>query len=490
MSTPKSLYIDDEWLEGTGEGFSSENPATGEILWQGNSASLSDVAMAVQAAEEALPSWSSLSVQERFRFISDFASLLKERQSDFAETISQETGKPLWDSMKEVDAMHHKAAISLDAFEKRCTEIKKDLPHASSITRHRPHGVVAILGPYNFPGHLPNGHIMPALLAGNTAVFKPSELTPLVAEKTLRLWIEAGLPKGVLNLIQGGKASGDLLVKHPGIQGLFFTGSYAAGQYFSQVFSSSLSKILALELGGNNPLVVGDVSDLRAAAYTIVMSAFLSSGQRCTCARRLILPETSLGTDLLNELLGMIESISIGPYTQNPEPFMGPLISNKHADGLLDKQNELQTKGGKILAPMRRTDPDHPFITPGLMDVTTIPARPDEEIFGPFLQVIFVRSFEEALHEANQTKFGLAAGLLSVNPEEYHQFFMKVQAGVVNWNTPLTGASSSAPFGGIKGSGNHRPSAYYAADYCSYPIASLENPELAMPLTMAPGLKE
>lgn len=484
----KGLFVNQEWREGSGPLFSSYNPAAGALLWQGKGASAADVDSAVHSAQEALHAWSLLRLKERFAYLEEFCRLLRNDQRSFAEIISKETGKPLWDSLGETEAMINKGKISLGAYEGRCAELTREQPHAHSITRHRPIGAVAVLGPYNFPGHLPNGHIMPALLAGNTVVFKPSDLTPLVAEETLRLWEKAGLPKGVLNLVQGGKETGEALAHHPGIQGLFFTGSYQTGQSLSTFYGTHPAKILALEMGGNNPLVVGEISDLQAASYAIVQSAFLSSGQRCTCARRLILPDTRVGEELLQTLIAMIGSISVGPYDQKPEPFMGPLITKNHAQHLLTSQEELHSKGGKILCEMRPLQQGLPFLSPGLMDVTAIVDRPDVEIFGPFLQVIRVSSFQEALKEANRTKFGLSAGLLSEKPEEYASFYRTVQAGVVNWNTPLTGASSGAPFGGIKSSGNHRPSAYYAADYCSYPVASLETPKLEMPAVQSPGL--
>lgn len=485
----KGLLIDQEWLEGSGGRFSSHNPATGELLWQGKGASPTDVDAAVQSALEASRQWANVSIRERFRYLAEFSQLLRSSQARFSEIISMETGKPLWDSMGEVEAMIHKSQLSLDAYERRCAELKREQPHAHSITRHRPHGTVAVLGPYNFPGHLPNGHIMPALLAGNTIVFKPSELTPLAAEETLALWQSAGLPKGVLNLVQGGIETGKALVNHPRIQGLFFTGSYQTGRHLSASFGADPAKILALEMGGNNPLVVGQISDLQAAAYIILQSAFLSSGQRCTCARRLIIPDTWLGEELLQTLIKMIERITIGPYTQKPEPFMGPVITEIQAEKLLHSQEALLSKGGKVLHGMRTLPQGKTFLSPGLMDVTPIPDRPDEEIFGPFLQVIRVGGFQEALQEANRTQFGLSAGLLSQQPEEYALFYEQIQAGVVNWNAPLTGASSAAPFGGIKCSGNHRPSAYYAADYCSYPVASLETPQLKLPAVPSPGLR-
>lgn len=295
-------------------------------------------------------------------------------------------------------------------------------------------------------------------------------------------------PQRCPQLGSGGKETGEALSRHPGIQGLFFTGSYPTGQSLSTFYGSQPAKILALEMGGNNPLVVGEISNLRAASYVILQSAFLSSGQRCSCARRLIIPDTPLGEELLQTLMQMIGSISVGPYDQKPEPFMGPLITKNHAQHLLSAQEELRSKGGKILCEMGLLPQGLPFLSPGLMDVTAITDRPDVEIFGPFLQVIRADSFQEALKEANRTRFGLSAGLLSTKPEEYALFYQAIQAGVVNWNTPLTGASSGAPFGGIKCSGNHRPSAYYAADYCSYPVASLETPHLEMPAVQSPGL--
>lgn len=488
MSKNNSTFINNQWKAGSGASFSSYNPATGEIVWQGKEASPSDVNEAIFHAQQAFKSWSNLLIDERSRFLTDFADALRSTQQNLANVISQETGKPLWESMNEVEAMVNKVNISLEAYGRRCAGMIRDQHHARLITRHRPHGVLAVFGPYNFPGHLPNGHMIPALLAGNTLVFKPSELTPLVAEEILRLWKEVGLPPGVINLVQGGRETGKSITHHPDIQGILFTGSYSTGLYLSQLFGSQPSKILALEMGGNNPLVIGDIQDFHAAAYIVLQSAYLSSGQRCTCARRLIIPNTQVGEKLLAALMELMDAISVGPYTQKPEPFMGPVISEKHAQQILEAQNILKSKGGTSLVEMHHLKPGTGFISPGLMDVTDIKEIPDEEIFGPFLQVIRVNHFEEAIQEANNTKFGLSAGLLSQNQKEYDLFFRHIQAGIVNWNVPLTGASSIAPFGGIKCSGNYRPSAYYAADYCAYPVASMEASALKMPTRFSPGI--
>lgn len=465
--------------------FQSLNPATQALVWEGNAASQEDVAQAVAAARKAFPDWAWRPEIERIAFLEAFGTELKQSKDLLAEAISQETGKPLWESKTEVDAMVGKIAISIDAQNRRCATLTAPHKHARSIARHKPHGAVAVFGPFNFPGHLPNGHIIPALLAGNTVVFKPSELTPRVAQLTVQCWERAGLPPGVLNLVQGGHETGSALADSD-INGLFFTGSYATGQFLSEKFARTPGKILALELGGNNPLIVSRVEDVLAAALLTLQSAFLTSGQRCTCARRLILVEESFPKTFIDELLHLIASIRIGPYTDQPEPFMGPVINAAAASKILNAQQKLLDQGAKPLAAMKQLNPA--FLTPGLIDVTGL-AVPDEEIFGPLLQLIRAPDLPTALQIANQTRYGLCAGLLSDREEEFRLFYQTTESGVLNWNMPLTGASSAMPFGGIKQSGNHRPSAFYAADYCSYPVASLEQQRVTMPAVWPTGLE-
>jgi succinylglutamic semialdehyde dehydrogenase len=468
--------------------FRSINPATGAIIWEGKAAQKPDINKAVEKASKAFEGWSLLPIEKRIEYLRAFKAALNQSKDALAESISKETGKPLWESKAEVNAMVNKVDISIDAYDHRCAEIIHDQPEIRAITRHKPHGVVAVFGPFNFPGHLPNGHIVPALLAGNTVIFKPSEFTPLVAELTMKCWEKAGLPPGVLNLVQGGRETGQLLSHHPGIKGLFFTGSWQTGKIFAEQFANQPEKILALEMGGNNPLVVYDISDSKCAAFLTIQSAFLTSGQRCTCARRLIIAEGKEGDAFLKELIHHMKGIHVGTYIDKPEPYMGPVISENTVKHLLEAQENLKAHGGEILVEMRQLKSGTGLISPGLMDVTKVVNRPDEELFGPFLQVIRVSNFEAAIKEANNTSFGLAAGLLSDRPEFYEKFYQKVKAGIINWNSALTGASSAAPFGGIGHSGNYRPSAYYAADYCSFPVASMEAHRLKLPAQMPPGI--
>jgi len=478
-------YIAGLWQLGQGDALESLNPVSQQVLWMGREADASQVEAAVQAAREAFADWAAAPLGERIAVLERFAAVLTARQDELARTIGEETGKPLWEAATEVASMIGKVAISIRSQAERSGQRSGA---QGSVLRHKPHGVVAVFGPYNFPGHLPNGHIVPALLAGNTVVFKPSEHTPKVAELTLACWIEAGLPAGVLNLLQGGRETGAALAAHPGIDGLFFTGSSRTGNLLHAQFGGHPETILALEMGGNNALIVDQLVDIDAAVYCIIQSAFLSAGQRCTCARRLLVPEGEWGDGLLARLVSVAASLKVGTFDAEPAPFMGAVISLDAAQHLLKVQERLIDKGARPLLDMSQPLAGAALLTPGIIDVSAVQTRADEEVFGPLLQVIRYADFDAAIVEANATRFGLAAGLLSDSRERYEQFWLRSRAGIVNWNKPLTGAASAAPFGGVGASGNHRPSAYYAADYCAYPVASLESEQLLLPDSLAPGV--
>lgn len=472
------LYIENRWNEAAGAPFTSHNPATNETVWTGHAASLADVDRALLAASKAFLDWSLRPFEERVAIVRRFGTILEEEGAALAKAISIEVGKPYWESLQEIKAMVGKIEISIEAYQLRCPQRSFAVGKSQSVTRHRPHGVAAIFGPFNFPGHLPNGHIIPALLAGNTIVFKPSELTPLCAEVMMSIWDKTALPKGVINMIQGGRDTGKALATHPGINALYFTGSWPTGLWLSQHFANHPEKILALELGGNNPLIVSSIDDPKAAALTTIQSAYITAGQRCTCARRLIVVDSPENKQFINVLAEMIPQIHIAAYTESPEPFMGPVINPQSAQRLISGQEALIAKGGIPLVSMKRLNAGSAFITPGLIDVTAVKEKSDEEFFGPLLQLVKVSDFKSAIEEANRTAYGLVAGLLSNRPEEYDLVLNHVKAGVINWNMPTTGAISGAPFGGLGRSGNHRPSGLYAADYCSYPVASLEVSEI------------
>ncbi|QDH35396.1 succinylglutamate-semialdehyde dehydrogenase [Porphyrobacter sp. YT40] len=449
----------------------STQPANGEELWRGP---VSDVEAAVSAARRAWAPWAARALTERIAVLRAFTNIIRRDADSFAELIAREAGKPLWEARTEVDAVVNKVDIAVQAFAERTGKKKFDAGmQASAALRHKPHGVMAVLGPYNFPAHLPNGHIIPALMAGNAVVFKPSEKTPAVGEALVAAFHSAGVPEDVIQCVIGGPEQGKALVAHPGVDGVLFTGSAQAGIAINRKLAANPGKIVALEMGGNNPIVVIDTPRVADAAALIIKSAFTTAGQRCTAARRLIVAE-SMFEPLMAELVPMTRRLMVGDPMGEPQPFMGPVIDNDAADRLTESFLALLTAGGRALLHMRRTMIDLPYLSPGIIDVSDVPERPDIELFGPLLQVIRVPDLDAGIAEANNTVYGLSASLIGGTPDDYGRFWANIRAGIINWNSPTNGASSKAPFGGIGLSGNHRPAAYYAADYCAYPVASTE----------------
>jgi succinylglutamic semialdehyde dehydrogenase len=468
------LFINGAWREGAGARFNSIDPASGETVWSGNAADGADVAAAVDAARAAFADWAERPRQERVDLLLKYKAILQERTAANAQALSRETGKALWETKAELGSMINKVDISIRAGAERTGERENPMAFGRAVLRHRPHGVAAVLGPFNFPGHLPNGHIVPALLAGDTVVFKPSEETPLAGQLMVEAFEAAGLPAGVVNLVQGARETGAALLDQP-IDALMFTGSAQAGDIFRKKFADNHRVILALELGGDNPLIVWDADDAQAAATHVIQSAYVTTGQRCSCARRLIVKDGPEGQAVIDAVAALSDRLEIGAWNAPEEPYMGPLISARAASNALARGEALAGLGGRIIRPFTHAEDMGPaFVRPGLIDMTGVNDAPDEEIFAPVLQVYRVADFDEALRRANATEFGLSAGLVGGDEALWRKFLAHIRAGVVNWNRPTTGAAGDMPFGGLGASGNHRPSAYYAADYCAYPVASFE----------------
>ncbi len=482
------LYIEGKWQAGEGSALVSIDPGSGETLHRLHEASHEQVGAAVTAASEALPKWRSTSLAARIDHLRAYQALLREARTEFGESLSSETGKPRWEAITEVDAMIAKLSVSIEMLAERRTEPQLELGGAVAGTHYRPIGVMAVLGPFNLPGHLPNGHIVPALLAGNTIVFKPSELTPGVGARMLELFEQAGLPPGVVGLVQGGREVGRSLIAAPEIDGVLFTGSHAGGRAIAHALADRPELLVALEMGGNNPLVVHAAENLDAAVVHTLLSAFITAGQRCTCARRLIVAEGESGNRFLSLLVDAIGRLRIGLQTELPECFAGPLISADAAQRLTEAEAQLQSRGAHSLVPLRRDLRSPAILHPGLIDVTEVVDRDDEELFGPLLQLIRVPDFDAAIAEANRTAYGLSAALLCEDRALFERFAREVRAGVINWNRQTTGASGRLPFGGVGRSGNHRPAGAWAADYCSDPVATLEAAALVVPESLPPGL--
>lgn len=454
----------------------SRDPCDDEIVWRGHAATPADLDAVADRARAAVAAWAVAPPETRIDVARRFAALAKARRAALATLISRETGKPHWETLTEVDSVAGKVEISIRAQAERAGTRQAEDAGLVSATRHKPHGVLAVIGPFNFPMHLPNGHITPALLAGNAVLFKPSEKTPASGVAMAELWRDAGLPADVLQVLVGAGDLGAALAGHRQVDGVLFTGGVGTGLALHRAMADAPHRILALELGGSNPLIVWGAGDVESAAHLIAQSAYLSAGQRCSCARRLIVRRGAEGERVVEALAAVIDRLTVGRPFDEPQPFMGPVIDARAAGALIEAQARLVDAGGRALRSLALLEPDRPFLSPGLIDVTAVSERDDEERFGPLLQVVCVETFDAAIAEANRTRFGLTAGLISDDEALYRRFWAQARAGVVNWNRPTTGASSAAPFGGVGLSGNHRPSAYYAADYCAYPVASLEAP--------------
>lgn len=467
----------------------SKNPSTDEVIWEGYTSSESEVAEKLRTSSKAQKYWKTVSISEKRRIFEKFASLVKENAEEAARIISLENGKPFWEAKMEVNSLVNKVQVVFDAYDERASVKKKAMTNGRiSVTRYLPHGIMAVLGPFNFPMSMPNSHIMPAIYAGNTVIFKPSERTPWSAQYYRDLWIQAGLPVDVLQIINGDAEIGEYLINSDGVNGVLFIGSRRAGKAIEAAMIQK-DKICALEMGGNSPLVIWDYSDIRAAVNITIQSAYLSTGQRCSAARRLIV-NSSIYDKFISTLRDAIMNIKVGDaFSDNPIPFMGPMIDQKAVEQYLMDYGNLIKSGAVVLSeskPLLSLGTN--YVSPALLEVTDMPYW-DKEIFGPLLQVIKVNTIEEAVMVSNKTEYGLAAGIVTENQSIYDYYLNNVYAGIINWNQPLTGSTTIAPFGGIKGSGNFRSAGFLSVDYCVYPVASIESDKAAVPASLSPGLE-
>jgi succinylglutamic semialdehyde dehydrogenase len=465
----------------------STNPAhPDEVIWQGVPRE-SHVDEAVAAARASLPAWSRWPMERRAAVLRRFAKIAQARESDMTALIREEVGKPTWDAKAEASLLAAKVDITLDQGPHGALHRVSgyQLPLAPTRTGKawfRPHGVMAVLGPFNFPAHLPNGHIVPALALGNTIVFKPSDKAPATGQLLAEFFQEAleaeHAPPGVFNLVQGAANIAAKLSSHDGLDGVLFTGSWPVGRRIMEANLDRPGRLLALEMGGNNPAIILGDADLRQAVIECVRSAFISAGQRCTCTRRLIVHE-AVADRVIPALCKAASSLILGD-PREPHTFMGPVISEAARQAILEAQSRMHAAGGGTL--VLATAVDGPgggwYVSPGVMEVEGFSRGgegpgADVEVFGPFLRITTVRDLDEALAQANATDFGLAASLFTKDPAAIEAFQHDCRAGCLNINTGTAGASSKLPFGGLGHSGNHRPAGSFSMDYCAYPVAGM-----------------
>ncbi len=449
----------------------SIEPATGLSLWQGEE---SDVAADVAVVAAAWPQWAARPFFYRIETMRRFANLVRGKEVELADLIARETGKPIWDAKGEIAALLESVEQSISAYSTRTGQQRLDGSLGSrQALRHKPHGVMAVITPHCTPALLPVAEIAPALIAGNGVLFKPSEKAVATGLFIIALMHEAGVPKDVLSCVIGDGTAGRALVDHEGVAGIVFTGSAHVGLSINRALASRPDRIAALHMGGNNPMILWDMVEVRTAVALVIQSSFLSAGQICTAGRRLIIKD-SMADEVIETLRSTTNRLVIDEPHANPAPYMGPIIDMEMADGLTESFLYLMSNGGKPITHMRRPKDGLPFVTPGIIDVTAMEKRIDIELFGPILQIVRVPDFDAAIAEANATRYGLAAALFGGSEEQYDRFWAASRAGVVNWNRPLTASLPGFPMGGIGLSGNHRAGGSSAADHCAYPVASAE----------------
>ncbi|MEO1008501.1 MAG: aldehyde dehydrogenase family protein [Planctomycetota bacterium] len=502
LANPPSDLVGGEYRSIAGDALVSFDPAERDrVVWSGAPAP-AHVDDAVAAARRALPEWSRWDVERRAEVLRRYQQLATERAGDIARLISEETGKALWDCTGEAAAVAGKVDITLEegphAGRQRVSGFSLDLG-ATKEGRcwFRPHGVIAVIGPFNFPAHLPNGHIVPALLTGNTVVLKPSDKTPATGQLIIELFQQAlddcDAPNGVVNLVQGGADVAARLTTHDAIDGIAFTGSWPVGRKILGANLDRPGRIVALEMGGNNGVLVLPDADLRQAAIEITRGAFVTTGQRCTCGRRLIVHE-SVAHTLVPAILKAASALIVGPPRAEHPVFMGPIINDQSRDAVIAAQSGMADAGGEVLlqATSHPTLTDGSYVTPGVIRVDRFTptdgtdAGCDVEVFGPLLRICVVSSYEEGIEQVNATRYGLAASIFTKDEARIADFLHDARAGCVNLNCATAGASSKLPFGGLGYSGNHRPAGAFALDYTAYPVAGmLERGDAA---TVAPGM--
>lgn len=438
------------------------------------------VEMACTAAKKAYPAWASLTLEQRKKYLLRLKELFETHTDQMAQLIARDTGKPLWDSMTEAKNLANKIDITINHSLKLVAEDRfaNALPGVDGVVRYKPRGVMAVVGPFNFPAHLPNGHIIPALLVGNTVVFKPSEQTPAVGQFYAQMIEKAEFPAGVFNLVQGEGEAGRRLVAHENVDGILFTGSYEVGLRIKQETLTHYWKILALEMGGKNATVVWEDADIDKAIYETLIGAYMSSGQRCSGTSRVILHD-KIADEFTERFYQAAKKLTIGHWSKNP--FMGPLINAGAVEKYVRFQEIANRENCESLMRGKSLDLEYKgyYVTPSIhlvkkYDPNSVYQK--SEIFGPNVAIMKSSDFDQTLEMVNSSGYGLVMALFSKNQDLYQKALLEARVGLLNFNRTTNGASSRLPFGGMGKSGNDRPSAHFAIQYCTVPVASLEDP--------------
>ena len=442
---------------------------------------------AVRAARAAFPAWSARSMDERAALLQAWSATCARHAERIAVAIMRETGKVLAEARQEAALLSDKVTVTLEE-RVRARVTGYEFPANATRTNrcsYRPFGVMAVIGPFNFPAHLPNGHWVPALLAGNTVVFKPSEKAPGVGALLAELMAEAGMPAGVFNLVQGRGDAAAALVEHADVDGVLFTGSWPVGRRIMERNLDRPGRMVALEMGGSNPAIVMDDADLTQAVIECVRCAFITTGQRCTCTRRVVV-HRAVAERFIAAFVECARTLTVGAGDAEPAPFMGPLVSREARDAALAFQAECVARGEHVLLESCAPAGDGWFLTPGVVQAARFERATDREVFGPGVRIAVAEDLQDAIVQANATEFGLAASIFTRSEANLAAAMAGLRAGCINVNCGTAGASGKLPFGGLGRSGNLRPAGAAMIDACAYPVATMA--EQGSAATIAPGM--
>jgi acyl-CoA reductase-like NAD-dependent aldehyde dehydrogenase len=452
-------YIGGKWVEGsTSKEIVSTNPAdTRQVLAKLKGCDKADVVRAIDAAEKAFPAWKATPPPVRGRILAKAAALARERKQELAELMTREQGKILPEALGEMEkGINLMEWFAGEGMRLGGVSMPSELPQNLLYTLRQPLGVVSIITPWNFPWAIPVWKISPALVAGNCVIFKPASLVPAMAVEMVKIFEEAGLPAGVLNLVLGsGSAMGDILVEEPRIKAVSFTGSNEIGKRVHTIGGARGIKVTC-EMGGKNPAVVWGDADLNLALAGVMKGAFGSTGQRCTATSRLVLDER-IADKFLGMLLAEIKKIKVGDGLDKTVG-MGPAVDESQLKVDLEYIEIGKKEGAKLLCGGNRlTDGAFAngfFVEPTVFDLVKPKSRLwQEEVFGPVLAVARAKTFDEALSLANDCAFGLTCAVYTQDLTLAMRFCENIEAGMVHVNSPTIGGEAQVPFGGVKGSG-------------------------------------
>lgn len=450
--------------------------------------------LAAQAYENETSGWRFTSLQTRINLLEQLKESFRKRSAAIENAIILEAGKARWEAKQETQALISKIDITITSMPKLMDAIAAEGTVASeSKIVWTPRGVCAVIGPFNFPLHLANGHIIPALLAGNTVIFKPSEQTPAAACLYAEAFLEAGFPSGVFQMIPGTAATGMALVNDPRVKGIFFTGSYASGRKITEALLNSrndLSTLAALEMGGKNASIVHEDANLHKAAIDIITAAFATAGQRCSSTSRLLVHQ-NIFDKFIQSLSELIKKIPVGnPF--DATTFMGPLIHQKAVQNFFDGISGAKKEGFTPIIESQLLKQNSFLVSPSLYtlngktDISNVLRLSNAgtehscswttEFFGPNILAIPYSSHEElkSLHEASP--YGLVASIFSKEQSFFDWCQQHFDIGLLHWNRSSVGASSRLPFGGYKQSGNNWPAGLFSFFYCVRPQGLLMEP--------------